>query len=32
VDRMGRIRGFYDADEPDKVLRDARLLTVGGRG
>jgi protein SCO1/2 len=32
VDRMGRIRGFYDADEPDRVLRDARLLTVGGRG
>jgi len=32
VDRMGRIRGFYDADEPDKLLHDARLLTVGGRG
>jgi protein SCO1/2 len=32
VDRMGRIRGYYDADEPDRVLRDARLLTAGGRG
>src|SRR3954463_6784214 len=32
VDRMGRIRGFYDADDPDALLRDARLLTVGGRG
>lgn len=32
VDRMGRIRGYYDADEPDRVLRDARRLTAGGRG
>jgi len=32
VDRLGRIRGFYDADDPDAVLRDARLLTGGGRG
>lgn len=26
VDKLGRIRGYYDADEPDKVLRDARSL------
>ena len=32
IDRLGRIRGFYDADDPDAVLRDARLLTGGGRG
>lgn len=32
VDRLGRIRGFYDADDPDALLRDARLLTGGGRG
>jgi protein SCO1 len=32
VDRAGRIRGFYDADEPDKVLKDARSLTGGGNG
>jgi len=32
VDRMGRIRGFYDADDQDRLLRDARLLTAGGRG
>jgi protein SCO1/2 len=32
VDGMGRIRGFYDADEPDKVLKDARSLTRGGNG
>ncbi|MGZ6143714.1 MAG: SCO family protein [Myxococcales bacterium] len=32
VDAQGRIRGFYDADDPDSILRDARLLTPGGRG
>jgi protein SCO1/2 len=32
VDRAGRIRGFYDADEPDKLLKDARSLTGGGNG
>ena len=32
VDRMGRIRGFYDADDQDAILRDARSLTVGGNG
>jgi protein SCO1/2 len=32
VDRLGRIRGYYDADEPDRLLRDARSLTPGGRG
>lgn len=32
VDAQGRIRGFYDADDPDAILRDARLLTPGGRG
>ncbi|HEY2031505.1 MAG TPA: SCO family protein [Myxococcales bacterium] len=32
VDRMGRIRGFYDADDADAILRDARALTAGGRG
>jgi protein SCO1/2 len=32
VDRLGRIRGYYDADDPDRVLRDARSLTPGGRG
>jgi len=32
VDRMGRIRGYYDADDRDRLLRDARSLTVGGRG
>jgi len=32
VDAKGRIRGYYDADEPDKLLRDARGLTGGGRG
>ena len=32
VDAKGRIRGFYDADDPDAILRDARLLTTGGRG
>jgi protein SCO1/2 len=32
VDRMGRIRGFYDADDPDAILRDARALTAGGNG
>ncbi len=32
VDAKGRIRGYYDADEPDKLLRDARALTTGGRG
>ena len=32
VDRMGRIRGYYDADDRDRLLRDARGLTVGGRG
>ena len=32
VDRQGRIRGYYDADDLDKLLRDARSLTPGGRG
>jgi protein SCO1 len=32
VDRLGRIRGFYDADDADAILRDARSLTGGGRG
>jgi len=32
VDRMGWIRGYYDADDRDRLLRDARSLTVGGRG
>jgi protein SCO1/2 len=32
VDRLGRIRGYYDADDRDRLLRDARSLTVGGRG
>jgi protein SCO1/2 len=32
VDRQGNIRGFYDADDPDAVLRDARSLTGGGNG
>jgi len=32
VDRLGRIRGYYDADDPDRLLRDARTLTAGGRG
>jgi protein SCO1/2 len=32
VDRQGRIRGFYDADDQDALLRDARSLTVGGNG
>jgi protein SCO1/2 len=32
VDRMGRIRGYYDADDRDRLLRDARSLTGGGRG
>jgi protein SCO1 len=32
VDRAGRIRGFYDADDQDRLLRDARSLTRGGRG
>jgi protein SCO1/2 len=32
VDRQGRIRGFYDADDPDRLLRDARSLTAGGNG
>jgi protein SCO1 len=32
VDRAGRIRGFYDADEPDAVLKAARSLTAGGNG
>ena len=32
VDRMGRIRGYYDADDRDRLLRDARSLTAGGRG
>ena len=32
VDRMGRIRGYYDADDRDRLLRDDRSLTVGGRG
>jgi len=32
VDRQGRIRGYYDADDRDRLLRDARSLTPGGRG
>lgn len=32
VDAKGRIRGFYDADDADALLRDARSLTAGGRG
>jgi protein SCO1/2 len=32
VDRMGRIRGFYEADDQDRILSDARSLTVGGNG
>ena len=32
VDRMGRIRGYYDADDRDRLMRDARSLTAGGRG
>ncbi|HUJ28587.1 MAG TPA: SCO family protein [Myxococcales bacterium] len=32
VDRQGRLRGFYDADDQDKLLRDARSLTAGGNG
>src|SRR5882672_7290916 len=32
VDRLGRIRGYYDADDRDRLLRDARSLTPGGRG
>jgi cytochrome oxidase Cu insertion factor (SCO1/SenC/PrrC family) len=32
VDRQGRIRGFYDANDADAILRDARSLTAGGRG
>lgn len=32
VDRLGRIRGYYDAADRDRVLRDARSLTQGGRG
>jgi protein SCO1/2 len=32
VDRLGRIRGYYDADDRDRLLRDARTLTPGGRG
>jgi protein SCO1/2 len=32
VDRLGRIRGFYEADDQDAILRDARSLTVGGNG
>jgi len=32
VDRLGRIRGYYDADDGDHLLRDARSLTAGGRG
>ena len=32
VDAKGRIRGYYDADDQDKVLRDARSLTPGGKG
>src|SRR5207253_1581882 len=31
VDRMGRIRGYYDADDRDRLPRDARSLTPGGR-
>lgn len=32
VDRRGQIRGYYDADDQDRLLRDARTLTGGGRG
>ena len=32
VDRQGRLRGFYEADDQDKLLRDARSLTAGGNG
>lgn len=32
VDSMGRIRGFYDAEDQDAIVRDARALTPGGRG
>jgi protein SCO1/2 len=32
VDRLGRIRGYYEADDQDRLLHDARSLTVGGRG
>ena len=32
VDAKGRIRGFYDADDQDALLRDARSLTASGRG
>jgi protein SCO1/2 len=32
VDAQGRIRGFYDADDQDHLLSDARSLTPGGRG
>ena len=32
VDRLGRIRGYYDADDRDRLLRHARALTAGGRG
>jgi protein SCO1/2 len=32
VDRQGRIRGFYEADDQDHLLRDARSLTAGGSG
>ncbi len=32
VDRHGQIRGYYDADDQDKLLRDARSLTGSGRG
>ncbi len=32
VDRHGQIRGYYDADDQDRLLRDARSLTGSGRG
>ena len=32
VDAQGRIRGYFDADEQDALLRAARSLTTGGRG
>lgn len=32
VDKDGRIRGYYDAEDARKLLRDARALTSGGRG
>ena len=32
VDRQGRLRGFYEADDQDHLLRDARSLTAGGNG